>query len=297
MLLPTTENLFQNEPIDGLNSTEAARLMLRSQHAALRAVEQAASQIAEAAEVVAYALRDGRVLNYAAAGSSGLMALADGCELPGTFGIPSEKIRIHMAGGIPHDGHMPGHTEDDAESAAEAMKNVSYGDVVIALSASGTTPYALSVAKAARAAKAKVIGIANNPDTPLLKSADVPICLATEAEVVAGSTRLGAGTAQKVALNLMSTLVGVRLGHVYQGMMVNVVADNAKLIARARGIVAKIAGVTDVAACEALQQSGGQVKQAVLVASGATVAQSNELLETHGGSLGPCLEALLNTNT
>ena len=116
-------------------------------------------------------------------------------------------------------------------------------------------------------------------------------------EVVAGSTRLGAGTAQKVALNLMSTLVGVRLGHVYQGMMVNVVADNAKLIARARGIVGKIAQVTEDEACEALQATGGRVKQAVLVAAGAAPARVNELLETHGDSLGPCLEALTNSNT
>ena len=296
MLRPTTENLFQDTSIDLLSADEASSLMLRGQHVALQAVERAARDIARAADVVAYALRDGKVLNYAAAGSSGLMALADGCELPGTFGIRPEAIRIHMAGGVPKDGQMPGHTEDDTASAQSDMQDVAAGDAVIVLSASGTTPYALAVAEAAKAAAAKVISIANNPGTPLLQVADVPICLETPPEVVAGSTRLGAGTAQKVALNLMSTLVGVRLGHVFQGMMVNLVADNAKLIARARGIIARIADVTEDEACAALQATSGHVKPAVLVATGANPDQARELLETHGGSLGPCLEALQNTD-
>ena len=152
-------------------------------------------------------------------------------------------------------------------------------------------------AEAAKKKGAVVIGIANNPATPLLSLADEPICIATPPEVVAGSTRLGAGTAQKVALNLMSTLMGVELGHVYRGEMVNVIADNAKLERRAIGIVARIAGVSEGIAQTAIANTYGAVKPAILVASGCAPEDAMALLEQHNGQLDPCLSSLKSNQT
>ena len=289
MLLPTTETRPAGDAIDALLPLDAANIVLDGQQAAIEAVRRAAPQIAEGADAMAAAIRAGHSLVYGAAGSSGLMALADACELPGTFGIPATRIQIHMAGGIPVDGRMPGDTEDDEAAAINAMRNIGQGDVVLALSASGTTPYATQLATSARDAGATVIGVANNAGTPLLDLSDVPICLETPPEVIAGSTRMGAGTAQKAALNLMSSMMGVRLGHVYQGMMVNVVADNAKLIKRATRMVSDIADVPVGAAEAALNEANGHIKTAILVARGHSVAAAHALLATHEGHLGPCL--------
>ena len=293
MPLPMTENLHPQAPgLDARPLPEVARLLLDSQAAALQAVSSAAASIAQAAELMADTLRSGGRLVYVAAGSSGLMALADAAELGATFGISEDRIQLHMAGGIPVDARMPGNTEDDSAAATRAAETIRAGDLVIALSASGTTPYPLAFIEAARPRGIRVVAIANNPDTPLLKAADIPILLATPPELISGSTRLGAGTAQKVALNTMSTLMGVALGHVHDGMMVNVVADNAKLRARAAGIVARIADISFDEAAAALEQAEGAVKPAVLLASGyADLATAKDRLEETGGRLRDALPA------
>ncbi len=298
MLLPVTEMLSENEAIDLLGADQAAEVFIGAQMAALQAVLDASESIARGAEVMAGAVRSGGSLVYAAAGSSGLMALADACELPGTFGIPANRIQIHMPGGVPVDGRMPGDTEDDVGAAGIAMRAVKDGDAVIVLSASGSTPFAIAVAERARAKGAVVIAIANNPGTKLLELGDIPICLATPPEVIAGSTRLGAGTAQKAALNLMSSQMGIALGHVFRGQMVNVVADNRKLVGRATGIISGIAGVSRDAAKAALTAAKGDTKASILVAKGMTVEQANQLLFRHKGQLGPCLMTIQpNQNT
>ena len=297
MSLPATETVSAGPHIDARPALEAAAMLLDAQLAAIGAVRHAAPALSNGARIMASAIRAGNSLHYAAAGSSGLMALSDASELRGTFGIPSKHIHIHMAGGVPVDGHMPGDSEDDATAVAEIAAKTSKGDVVIVVTASGTTPYALEVASAAQNKGAIVIGIANNPGTPLLELADEPICIATSAEVIAGSTRLGAGTAQKAALNLMSTLMGIELGHVYRGEMVNVIADNAKLVRRSIGIVSRIAGVSADAAKAAIAQTDGSVKHAILIASGCTAESAHELLEHFSGQLGPCLSKLSTNQT
>lgn len=279
-------------PIDHLPMAEALQVMLAAQIAAVTSLEAALPQIAKAAGHVAKALHGGHKLAYIAAGSSGLMALSDACELPGTFGISTAQIVIAMAGGVPMNGHMPGDTEDDASTGADAANTLQPGDVALILSASGTTPYALAALHAAKARGAHVIAIANRPDTPLLASADTPICLTTGPEVIAGSTRLGAGTAQKITLNMISTMAGVQLGHVHDGLMVNVHADNAKLRDRATEIVMQIAAVPQDRAAGALAQAAFDVKAATLIAAGASAAQAISLLATHDHRLGPCLRAI-----
>jgi N-acetylmuramic acid 6-phosphate etherase len=149
---------------------------------------------------------------------------------------------------------------------------------VIAVTASGATPYAVAFAQTARAKGAQVVAIANNAGGAIFAHADVAIALETPPEVIAGSTRMGAGTAQKAALNMISTLAGIRLGQVHDGMMVGVVADNAKLRARAAGMVARIAGVPETPARAALEQAKGAVKVAVLLARGRDMDRATSLL-------------------
>jgi N-acetylmuramic acid 6-phosphate etherase len=292
MLQPTTEKLRAGEAIDVVSTPIAAAAFLIAQQSAIDAITSAVRDIDAGADAMAAAVRSGNSIIYAAAGSSGLMALADACELSGTFGIADGIVRVHMAGGVPVDGRMPGNTEDNTADSDMIGRSLKKGDVVIVLSVSGTTPYAVAIAKSARAHGGTVIGIANNPATELLDLADIAICLETPPEVIAGSTRLGAGTAQKATLNLMSSLMGIKLGHVYKGRMVNVIADNAKLIKRAVSIVSQIAGVSTNDAQVALDQSNGNAKTAILIASGCTLTAAQALLAAHDGQLGQCYTAL-----
>ncbi|PUB15618.1 N-acetylmuramic acid 6-phosphate etherase [Yoonia sediminilitoris] len=292
MRLPTTETVPDGHAIDACAPLDAVAMMLDAQQAALATVRAVSAEIAQGAVLMESAVRAGRHIHYAAAGSSGLMALADACELSGTFGLPAKAIHIHMAGGVPVDGIMPGDTEDDIAAGEQVAQQMTPGDVLIVLTASGKTPYALDIAHRAKATGATVIGFANNPGTPLLDMADLPVCLATPPEVIAGSTRLGAGTAQKVALNVMSSLMGIGLGHVFQGQMVNLVADNTKLVGRAEGIVAQIAGVPLQVAKDALARTKGATKPAILVASGSAPEEALQLLAIHQGHLAPCFQSL-----
>jgi len=270
--------------LDLLADVEVARLLARGQQAALTSLDDAIADISRAGARMAQVVAGGGRLFYAAAGSSGLMALADAAELGGTFGIPPAQIRILMAGGIPVDARMPGDVEDDAASARNAASDITARDLVIAVSASGSTRYPTEVARIARDRGAAVICIANNRGAAIFTLANIAICLETPPEMLAGSTRMGAGTAQKAALNMMSTLMGVRLGHVYDGLMVNLIADNEKLRARAVGIVCQITNAPPARAAKAIAQAKGAVKPAVLLAAGAANIELAEaiLTETNG---------------
>jgi N-acetylmuramic acid 6-phosphate etherase len=243
---------------------------LSAQRDALDAVDAALPALGNAAGAAARAIGSGGKLAYAGAGSSGLMALADCLELLGTFGIPADRTPMLFAGGADALLKLTGGVEDDPALAAAdfARAGLGKGDVLVAVSASGSTPYTLAVCDLAAKAGVRIVGIANVPGSALLQAAGIPVLLDTGAEIVAGSTRLGAATAQKVALNLISVTLGVLLGHVHDGMMVNLIADNAKLRDRAARIVAKVAGVDTGLALAALNRTNGAVKPAVLVASG-----------------------------
>lgn len=269
---------------------EIAAILADGQAVAASTVSAAGPDICTGAECMAQTIARGGVLHYVAAGSSALMAAADAMELGGTFSIPPAQIRIHMAGGLPTGVEMPGNTEDETEGLQAGLAGLGPRDTVIAISASGTTPYTLAALRLAKAAGATVIGIANNADSELLTQSNVSVLLKTPPEVISGSTRMGAGTAQKIALNMLSTLMAVRLGHVHDGMMVNLTADNAKLRARARGIVETVANVDAETAEAALAQTDGRVKPAVLLAAGAASAEAAEaLLDQSGGLLRPAL--------
>ncbi|MEY4698013.1 MAG: hypothetical protein RIT14_2441 [Pseudomonadota bacterium] len=291
---PTEARHPQAAGIHALSGAEVLSRLHGAQMQALAAVRPAFAAIEAAAEAGAAALRGGGRMAYAGAGSSGLMALADCLELAGTFGISPKSTPMLFAGGAAALLHMTGGVEDDPALAEADMARAGLvaGDVVLCLSASGTTPYTMAVAGLARQRGVTVVGMANVPDAPLLRAADIAVLLDTGPEMVAGSTRMGAATAQKVALNMLSVLVGIRLGHVHDGFMVNLVADNAKLTDRAARIVAGLSGQEMAVAHAALQHSGGAVKPAVLIAAGATPARAEMLLQDSGGVIGPALAAL-----
>ncbi|PDQ17441.1 N-acetylmuramic acid 6-phosphate etherase [Mesorhizobium sanjuanii] len=269
--------------------------LANAQIEAAKAVRGAIPAIAEAAGIIAGRLNGGGKLAYAAAGSSGLMALADALELPGTFGIKRDRIAILIAGGDEAFRTLAGGPEDDIGEAAVAVAAAGIGkdDCLIAVSASGSTPYAVRALEEARRRGAATIAIANNSDAPLLRLADVAILLETPPELIAGSTRMGAGTAQKIALNMLSTLTAIHLGHVHDGYMVNLMADNIKLRDRAARIVAAISGRGRDDAARLLEKSGGAVKTAILLAAGAASAdEARKILEGTGQKLRPALSAL-----
>ncbi|MDX8490961.1 N-acetylmuramic acid 6-phosphate etherase [Mesorhizobium sp. VK22B] len=291
-----TEALHQNaEGLDVQTPDAILSFLANAQVEAAKAVHGAIPAIAEAAELIARQLKSGGRLAYAAAGSSGLMAVADALELPGTFGIARDRIAILIAGGDEAFRTLAGGPEDDTEEAAAAVAkaNIGKGDCLIAISASGSTPYAVQAIGDARRRGAATIAIANNKDAPLFGEADVAILLETPPELIAGSTRMGAGTAQKIALNMLSTLAAIHLGHVHDGYMVNLTADNIKLRDRAVRMVAAITGRGRDDAARLLEESGGVVKTAILLAAGAANADAAEkILEGAGQKLRPALSAI-----
>ncbi|MCW5721672.1 MAG: N-acetylmuramic acid 6-phosphate etherase [Devosia sp.] len=270
-------------------------LLAQGQADAAHSVESAVPALARGARLAADSLLAGGRLIYAAAGSSGLMALADALELPGTYGIARDRIEVVLAGGADALINMPGGPEDDGEAAEKAIAALMPGpaDCVIGITASGQTPFPMAALATARLAGAKTIAIANNEGAPIFAGADVAICLPTPPEVIAGSTRMGAGTAQKIALNMLSTMMAVHLGHVHDGFMVNVVADNLKLRERAARIVSTIAGADKQVAASALEDSAGAVKPAILIAAGAQdLEKATALITAHRGHLRPALAEL-----
>jgi N-acetylmuramic acid 6-phosphate etherase len=274
--------------LDQQSPSEILRMLAEAQVEAAQSVQGAIESIAAAAAIAAGRLSNGGRLFYAAAGSSALMALADALELPGTFGISRDRVIVLIAGGRQALTDLAGGPEDDGQSAVAELSGhgLSEGDCLISVSASGTTPYAVAALEEARRLGAATIGIANNAGTPLVLSADVGIVLATPPEMVAGSTRMGAGTAQKIALNMLSTLVAIHLGHVHDGYMVNLRADNMKLRDRAARIVSAIADCEREEAALWLGKAGGSVKAAILLAAGADdLAAADRLLAGAGQKL------------
>ena len=266
--------------------------VLAGQQRALTCLEACLPDLARVAEAGAQALRAGGKLAYAGAGSSGLMALADNLELAGTFGIPRAQTPMLFAGGAAALVSMTGGVEDDATQALAdvAQAGIGAGDVVLCLAASGSTPYTLAVAQAARTAGAVVAGFANTPDAALFALSDLRVLLESGPEVIAGSTRLGAATVQKAALNMVSVLIGVKLGAVHDGLMVNLIADNIKLVDRAARIVMQIAGTGEDRARAALHLTAGAVKPAILVALGMGVEDARRALIASNGVLAPHLD-------
>ena len=284
--MSTTETISQHyRGLDAWDDDAILAAFAEGQQRAVAAVERACGAIAAAARAIVARLgEDGRLI-YVGAGTSGLLAALDGMELAGTFGWPEERTVFVLASGTELKPGMSGGSEDDSTlGRAEIVRlRPQAADVVIAVAASGSTPFVLGAVEAAGAARALTVGLTNNPDAALLKLVDRPILLDSGVEVIRGSTRIGAGTAQKAALGLLSSLVMIRLGRVHDGHMVDLRVDNAKLHKRAVTMLVDIAHVDERAASTALDACHGRIKQAALVARGLAPEEAARVLaETHG---------------
>lgn len=272
--------------LDLWETEQGVRTLHEGQVEAVAAVGAAISAIAAAVDAAAPRLKRGGRLIYVGAGTSARIGVQDGAELFPTFSWPKDQVAFAIAGG---EGALLQAVENAEDSASEGVARiialgVGPNDVVIGIAASGNTPYTVAAVKEARARGALTLGIANN-SAQLLSVSQHPILVETGAEAVAGSTRMKAGTAQKIVLNLFSTMVMVRLGKVYRGLMVHMRPTNAKLRSRAAQMVVTITGCDDRAASDAMAAADGDVKLAVLLASGADKAAAGAALAKHDGNL------------
>jgi len=270
--VPATETRLERyRDADQWPIDESLAAMLDSQMSAYYAVRSAMADLKRAVEQALARLSagDGRIV-YAGAGASIRLAVQDGVELHPTFGWSIDRLRYCIAGGPKALTISVEGGEDDIDEARRQVDELRLtpADIVVSVSASGGTPFTCACQARARQAGALTIAIAGNPGSRLLRDADCGIVLACGPEFLAGSTRMAAGTAQKIALNLFSTQLMMGLGHVHDGLMVDVVATNAKLKRRAVEIVRTVAKVGEEPASAALQSAGGNIKLAVLMLDG-----------------------------
>jgi N-acetylmuramic acid 6-phosphate etherase len=280
--------------IDVWEPEDIAEAMIEGQFTAVAAVRAARLALVGAALAAQTRLRNGGRLVYVGAGTSGRLAVQDGAELIPTFSWPQDRLLLLMAGGKDALLRSVEGAEDAVDQAVRLVQQHEIGvnDVVIAVAASGTTPFTLSCLKEARRRGALTIGVANNHDTPILEEADHPIWLDTGAEPIAGSTRMKAGTAQRITLNVFSSLVMILLGRVYDGLMVDLQAVNQKLVRRSESILKRLTGRSGEQACEALRHANGNVKLAVLLLHGCDLKEATNILDRAGGQLRAALAAI-----
>lgn len=285
--------------IDSWRSADIIDAMIEGQFTAVAAVRQARIAIEDAVHAMELRLEEGGRLIYAGAGTSGRLAVQDGAELMPTFSWPSERLVLLIAGGEEALLRAVEGAEDQIEHANQSVADhdVAPEDVLIAVAASGTTPFTLACLRAAKAAGALTVGIANNPGTPLLAEADYPILLDTGSEPIAGSTRMKAGTAQRTAMTLLSSVLMIRMGRVYDGLMVDVQASNRKLERRSEEMLCHLTGRGGEEARNALALADGSVKTAVLLLNGCRPEEAKALLARHGGRLRAALAELRAART
>jgi N-acetylmuramic acid 6-phosphate etherase len=280
--------------LDEYATARLVEVLAEDQAAAAAAVRAAAPDLARAVDEAARRLEAGGRLIYVGAGTSGRLGLLDSVELNPTFSWPHERSLALLAGGPSAIHKAVEGAEDDLAQGMHDLQGLKPGprDVVILLAASGGTPYVLGALAAARSAGAYTLGIANNPGSPLAAGADVGVTLDTGPELVSGSTRLKAGTAQKIALNTFSTAVMVRLNKVFGNLMVDLRPTNAKLRRRAVRLVVLAAGVEEARAQEALEACDFHVKTAIVaLLKGVDANGARALLEAAKGSVRGALGA------
>jgi N-acetylmuramic acid 6-phosphate etherase len=280
--------------IDLWDSADILEALIEGQFVAVAAVRAARPALERAAHAIEARLKRAGRLVYAGAGTSGRLAVQDGAELMPTFSWPADRLLLLIAGGNEALVRSVEGAEDQVEHAAGLVRSHGIGptDALIAVAASGSTPFTLACLREARRRGAVTVGIANNPDTPLLDEADFPVLLATGSEPIAGSTRMKAGTAQRIALNVLSSLVMIRLGRVYGGLMVDVQAANAKLARRSQSMLRHLTGRSSEEICTALATADGSVKLAALLLKGCDLADAKAVLERAGGQLRVALAAI-----
>lgn len=272
--------------LDTLDDLRLVQAFADDQLNAVQAVRQAAPALARAVNAAAERLERGGRLVYAGAGTSGRLGVLDATELTPTFSWPAERAVPLIAGGERAIRQAIEGAEDNFQAGCADVQgvNLSPDDVLIGIAASGTTPYVLGALQAGRQVGALTVALANNPGSPLLDAAECAILLDTGPEIISGSTRLKAGTAQKIALNTLSSAVMVKLGKVYGNLMVDVRATNAKLEGRAVRLVRHATQADEDTARAALREAEGSVKTAIIMLKKQlSAAQAAKLLEDYAG--------------
>ena len=278
--------------IDSLDTVEMLRIINDEDRKVTEAVAAAIPQIARAVDGIVERFRAGGRLFYIGAGTSGRLGVLDASECPPTFSVPYEMVQGIIAGGEPALSRATEASEDDPASGARDLmaRGFTSQDALVGIAASGRTPYVLGAIQAARESGALTVGIACSPGSELVQAAEIGIELLTGPEIVTGSTRMKAGTATKLALNMISTASMIKLGYVYGNLMVNVQPRNEKLRDRARRIVRDAAGVNDLLASAALAEARDVRTAIVMARRGVSREEAARLLDAAGGSIGKALE-------
>jgi N-acetylmuramic acid 6-phosphate etherase len=293
-----TENISPRyADLDAWPTAEAVEAMYEAQLAAVAAVRPVLPMIARAADEAAAKLQKTGRLVYVGAGTSGRVAVQDGAELSPTFDWPTDRVVFLIAGGSRALTRSIEGAEDDERAGVDQINEaaVTANDVAIGLAASGTTPFTVAALKRAAQRGAVTVGIANNAGAPLLGVVKHPMLIETGGEAIAGSTRMKAGTAQKVVLNLLSTSIMIQLGRVYRGMMINMHTTNAKLRHRAETMVTLITGCSETDAVRALARAGGDIKLASIILFGVDRDVAEVILARHNGSLRSAMAEIMKT--
>ena len=278
--------------IDALSTEEALRIINAEDRKVADAVALEIPNIARAVDAIVDALQQGGRLFYIGAGTSGRLGVLDASECAPTFSVPTEIVQGIMAGGESALSRPTEANEDDPAMGARDLlaRGFSGADILVGLAASGRTPYVLGAVDAAKAAGAVTVGISCTPDSDLARAADIAITPLPGPEVVAGSTRMKAGTAQKLVLNMLTTCTFIRMGYVYGNLMVNVQPKNTKLVDRARRIVAQAAGVSYERAGELLHAAGDSVRTAIVMSrAGVSRGEAERRLAATGGRVAKAL--------
>jgi N-acetylmuramic acid 6-phosphate etherase len=280
--------------MDRKSTLDVLRVLNREDERVALSVRRELPKIARAVDAIVKAFRAGGNLFYIGAGTSGRLAVVDAAECPPTFGTPPRMVQAIIAGGARALRHPAEEAEDSAANGARDISRagVSRHDVVVGLAASGSTPYVLGALECARRRGATTVGVTSNPRSPLARRARIAISPDTGPEAIAGSTRLKAGTAQKMVLNLLSTCAMVRLGRVYENWMIYVAMTNQKLRQRGTRILEEAAGVNASVAEHALRQSGHNLPIALLMLeTGASALEARRSLSAEGGNVRQALES------
>ncbi|GAA4251925.1 N-acetylmuramic acid 6-phosphate etherase [Dactylosporangium darangshiense] len=290
---PTEERNPHTVYIDQLPTIDMLRLINAEDRKVAPAVAAMLPRLAEAVDLAVAALRSGHRMHYFGAGTSGRMAVLDAAELHPTFGVGHDQVIAHIAGGPSALILAAEGAEDDVELGAAAAAEVGAGDVALGTTASGGTPFVGGALRAARSHGAATVLVSANPAAPLAVLADVHIAVDTGPEAITGSTRMKAGTAQKLVLNALSTAVMVRLGRTYSNLMTDMVASNSKLRDRQIRMLAQATGLPMQACTTALADAGGESKVALVsLLAQAPVAQARRVLEHTGGVVHAALDEL-----
>ena len=295
--LPTEQPNPASASIDAMATEEVLRVINAEDHRVAQAVGKEIAAIARAVDAIVAAFGRGGRLFYIGAGTSGRLGVLDASECPPTFGVPQDLVQGIIAGGEAALSRATEASEDDPAAGARDLlaRGFTARDILVGIAASGRTPYVLGAVAEARKIRATTVGVTANPDSELARAVDIPIAPSTGPEVVAGSTRMKAGTAQKLVLNMLTTAAFIRSGYVYGNLMVNVQPKNEKLVARARRIVGQAVGVGDQASAELLAASGNRVPVAILM--GKTRLNRQEAERRLAAAGGRISEALKNSDS